>query len=195
MAKKKHQRRKYGETIEGISSGKQQQKATDMIQDHLERKDVFCYTVTFGPNAFTSASCKQRNWLSTWCPSKFSKTKLQWKSYWCHSSLRSLLIESTVPFFGCLVKPSANPSFSPGKHGRHIRKSCSTICRRSSVDKVVQRTKETSHNFSHSAESVPGKMRHFEPFLGQTEGYNPNVVLLLLDCIVGMKIKRERVHE
>ena len=59
MAKKKHQRRKYGETIEGISSGKQQQKATDMIQDHLERKDVFCYTVTFGPNAFTS--CKQRN--------------------------------------------------------------------------------------------------------------------------------------
>ena len=61
--KKKHQRRKYGETIEGISSGKQQQKATDMIQDHLERKDVFCYTVTFefGPNAFTSASCKQRN--------------------------------------------------------------------------------------------------------------------------------------
>ena len=103
MAKKKHQRRKYGETIEGISSGKQQQKATDMIQDHLERKDVFCYTVTFGPNAFTSASCKQRNWLSTWCPSKFSKTKLQWKSYWCHSSLRSLLIESTVPFLVVLL--------------------------------------------------------------------------------------------
>ena len=56
------EKRKYGETIEGISSGKQQQKATDMIQDHLERKDVFCYTSTaaLAPNAFIS-SCKQRN--------------------------------------------------------------------------------------------------------------------------------------